>query len=309
METIDLSIIIVSWNACELLRQALTCVYQTVQRSSYEVIVVDNNSAEPNVAMVRAEFPQATLIANGENIGFGRANNQAAALARGRYLLLLNPDAFVHDGTIDRLVAFMDQHPDAGSAGPRLRYPDGRLQRSTTAFPTVLTELWMATGLDRAFPRSPVFGRFQMTYWELDDLRSVDALMGACLIICRGLVERIGLFDEQFFMYAEEVDLCYRIRQAGLKNYFLPDVEATHVWGGSSRLVPSATFMRHFRSRVQFFRKHYGEGATAIYKTLLLLSGAARFLGGPLVFALRRESDLARAYLNYLTLVRSVRSL
>lgn len=308
MATLDVSIIIVSWNASDLLRRSLACVYETVRTSSFEVIVVDNASDEDNVAMVRSCFPQAVVLANAENIGFGRANNQAASVARGRYLLLLNPDAFVHEHTVDRLVRFMDEHPEAGAAGPRLLYPDGRLQRSVTAFPTVQTELWMATGLDRAFPRSPIFGRFKMTYWEMDDLRPVDALMGACLIVRREVVEQIGLFDEQFFMYSEEVDLCYRLCREGLKNYYLPDITATHIWGGSSSRVPAATFMRHFRSRVQFFRKHYGEHRADLYKVVLLLSGLARVLGGPIVFALRRDRELARVYLNYLSLVRSVGS-
>jgi len=304
---IDLSIIIVSWNVRELLERALDCVYQTVRASSFEVIVVDNASEDGSVAMVRKRFPAAQIVVNTENIGFGRANNQAAALARGRYLLLLNPDAFVHERAVDRLVAFMDAHPTAGAAGPRLLYEDGRLQRSATAFPTVLTELWTTLGLDRAFPRHPVFGCYQMTYWAMDDLRPVDALMGACLIVRRDLVERIGLFDEQFFMYSEEVDLCYRIQQAGLATYYLPDVAATHIWGGSSRLVPTQTFLRLFHSRVQFFRKHYGAAKANLYKTVLLAGGLARVIGGPIVFALTRDRHAAQRYLNYLALTRRVR--
>jgi hypothetical protein len=305
----DLSIIVVSWNVRELLEQAIQCVYITVRQTSFELIVVDNNSADGSVAMLRERFPGLTLIANTENAGFGRANNQGAALASGRYLLLLNPDAFVHEGTIDRMVQFMDEHPDAGAAGCRLRYPDGALQRSATSFPTVATELWTSLGLDRAFPGHPLFGRYKLTYWAMNDLRAVDALMGACLILRRELIDRIGLFDEQFFMYSEEVDLCYRIQQAGSAIYFLPAVEATHIWGGSSRLVPQATFLRLFRSRVQFFRKHYGAGVTMRYKAVLVLAALLRVLGAPLLFALRRNPAVLRMYFNYLALLRAVPTL
>mgnify|MGYP002078437655 CR=1 FL=1 len=305
----DLSIIIVSWNVRDLLERALACVSTTVRASSFEVIVVDNASDDGSVAMVRERFPEVRVIANPENVGFGRANNQGAALARGRYLLLLNPDAFVHAGTLDQLVAFMDAHPDAGAAAPRLRYEDGRLQRSVTSFPTVLTELWTTIGLDRAFPKHPVFGRYKLTYWAMDDLRPVDALMGACLLLRREVVNQVGLFDEQFFMYSEEVDLCYRIQRAGWKNYFVPSVEATHIWGGSSQRVPTQTFLRLFRSRVQFFRKHYGTTTTRLYKAVLVLAAALRVAGGPIVFALRRDAGLVSIYLNYLALLRTVRSL
>jgi GT2 family glycosyltransferase len=302
----DLSVIIVSWNVRALLERAIDCVYATVRQCSFELIVVDNNSDDGSVAMLRERFPTLTLVANAENVGFGRANNQGAALARGRYLLLLNPDAFVHAGTVDRMLQFMDEHPDAGAAGCLLRYPDGALQRSVTSFPTVATELWTTLGLDRALPNHPQFGRYKLTYWAMDDLRAVDSLMGACLMLRRELIDRIGLFDEQFFMYSEEVDLCYRIQRAGSRNYFLPDVEATHIWGGSSRLVPQATFLRLFRSRVQFFRKHYGPGVTTLYKAVLVLAALMRVLGAPILFALRRNPAVLRMYGNYLALLRAV---
>jgi GT2 family glycosyltransferase len=303
---LDLSVIIVSWNVRELLARCLEALYATVRTLSFEVIIVDNASVDGSAAMVGERFPEVILIANADNLGFGRANNQGAAIARGRHLLLLNPDAFVHQGTVERLVAFLDTNPDAGAAGPKLLNEDGTLQRSVTSFPTVLTELWTTLGLDRAFPRHPVFGHYKLTHWAMDDLRPVDALMGACLLVRREVVEHTGLFDEQFFMYSEEVDLCYRIQGAGWRNYFLPDVQATHIWGGSSRRVPTATFLRLFRSRVQFFRKHYGPRATACYKAVLALAAVMRVVGGPAIFTLRRDPALIRLSLNYLALLRQV---
>ena len=306
MTSLDLSVILVNWHARDLLEQALACLYATVQANRFEVIVVDNSPGDGSAELLRARFPEVILITNVANVGFGRANNQGAAVAQGRYLLLLNPDAFVHAGTVDGLVAFMDAHPAAGAVAPRLRYADGRLQRSVTSFPTVQTELWTTLGLDRALPRHPVFGHYKLTHWAMDDLREVEALMGACLLLRRTVIDHIGLFDEQFFMYTEEVDLCYRLHQAGWKSYFLPDVEATHLWGGSAQRVPHQTFLRLFRSRVQFFRKHYGAHVTAQYKAVLTLAGLMRVIGAPVLFALRRDGATMQRYLQYLALLQQV---
>lgn len=306
MSAPDISIIIVTWNVREMLRRALRCIYATVRRASFEVLVVDNASADGSATMVCAEFSQVTLIANRENLGFGRANNQAAALARGRYLLLLNPDAFVHEGAIDEMVAFMDAHPEAGASGCRLRYEDGSLQSSVTAFPTLLTELWTTLGLDRVFSRHPIFGQYMVHHEQLDYVQEVDSLMGAFLMLRRDVIAQVGLFDERFFMYSEEVDLCYRLRRAGWRNYFVPQAEATHVWGGSAWQIQGESFLRIFRSRVQFFRKHYGDWSVLAYKGVLLLAALSRTVIGPLLFTLRRDRDLVRVYLNYLALLRSL---
>jgi GT2 family glycosyltransferase len=303
---LDLSIILVNWNGRELVARALECVYNTVRHARYEVIVVDNASNDGSVTLIRERFPQTILIVNDQNVGFGRANNQAAQIACGRHLLLLNTDCFVYEQTIDAMVRFLDQHPEAGAVGPRLRYEDGSLQRSVMSFPTLLTELWTVLGLAQLFPKSPLFGQYLMTHWDLDSVREVDALMGACLMLRSSVVEQIGLFDEQFFMYSEEVDLCYRLRQAGWKCFFLPDVEAIHIWGGSARKAAGESFLRLFHSRVQFFRKHYGITIAASYKGLLIVSSSMRVLISPLLFALRRDQALLRVFANYLALLRSV---
>jgi GT2 family glycosyltransferase len=304
--TPDVSVILVSWNTRELLLRAIQCVYDTVRSASFEVIVVDNASADGSAAAVRERFPLARVIANAENVGFGRANNQGAELAAGRHLLLLNTDAFVHEGAVDAMAAFLDARPEAGSVGCRLLYEDGSLQRSCSSFPTLATELWTALHLDKLLPASPIFGSYQMTHWDMDDTRPVDSLMGACLMVRGEAVKRTGLFDPQFFMYSEEVDLCYRLRRAGYQNYYLHDVSATHIWGGSSRQVAHESFLRLYRSRVQFFRKHYGLAATWAYKGVLLLSSLVRVASGPPLYALRRNADLLRISRNYMSLMRAV---
>jgi GT2 family glycosyltransferase len=304
--TLDLSIIIVNWNTSALLGRALACVFATVRRARYEVIVVDNASSDDSVAMVDSQYPDVRLLVNQENAGFARANNQAAAVAQGRYLLLLNPDAFVYEGAVDRLVSFLDAHATAGAAGCRLLNADGTLQRSCTTFPTIATELWTALWLDKLFPRHAVFGRYQMMSWDMNDLREVDALMGACLIVRRAAIEDTCLFDEQFFMYSEEVDLCFRLQRSGWKVFFIPDAQATHIWGGSADKVPAESLLRLYRSRVLFFRKHYGAVSAAFYKLVLLLGSVLRIVLGLAVFAIRRNRDIMSRARNHWLLLRAI---
>ncbi len=295
----DVSIVIINWNTSLLLSRALECIYNTVQRTAYEVLVVDNASADGSVDLIESQFPQVRLIENQENVGFARGNNQAAKLAQGRYFLLLNPDAFVHEGAVDRLVDFMDTHPEAGAAGCKLFYEDGVLQRSCTAFPTLSTELWTALWLDRLFPRHPVFGRYLLGYWDMNDVREVDSLLGACLILRQVAVKETGLFDERFFMYSEEVDLCWRLKRAGWKIYFVPTAKATHVWGGSARIIQAETFLRLYKGRVLFFRKHYGRFVTLLYKLVLLLSSVLRIILGLVLVVIHRDEDVIRRFTNY----------
>ncbi len=306
MNAIDVSVILVNWNGRELLERALSCLYDTIRASQYQVIVVDNASSDGSAAMVRERFPETILIENRHNAGFARANNQALKYASGRYILLLNTDAFVHEGTVDGMVAFMDAHPDAGSVGCRLYYEDGSLQRSCFAFPTLATELWTALFLDKLLPRSRYFGKYQMTYWDMNETRAVDALLGACMLVRREVVARIGLFDERFFMYSEEVDLCYRLREHGYQNYYLPTVSATHLWGGSSRRMRRESFLRLYESRVKFFRKHYGFVRTRLFKSVLLLSSLMRIVIGSALFAVRRNAAIHETVHNYLALMRIV---
>ncbi len=303
----DVSIIIVNWNTQELLLRCLEHVYDTTRQVAFEVFVVDNASSDGSVAAVRSRFPEVQLIENNENVGFARANNQAMAVVRGRFLLLLNTDAFLHPAAVKTLVAHMDAYPDTGAAGCRLFYEDGTLQRSCSAFPTVLTELWQGLWLDRLFPRHPLFGSYMMTYWNLDDLREVDAVLGACMIIRPSALKQVGPFNEQYFMYSEEIDLCYRLKQGGWKIRFVPTATATHIWGGSARQVhPAKTFLRLYESRVQFFRSHYGRLRTWLYKLVLLLGSILRVITGPIFFLLRRDQETFHRVYNYWLLLRYV---
>lgn len=302
----DLSIIIVNWNTKDLLLRCLQSVFSTANGLDYEVIVVDNASTDDSLAAVQEYYPRVKIIQNQENVGFAKANNQAINLARGRYYLLLNTDAFVHQGTLKTLINYMDAFPKIGAAGCRLYYEDGTLQRSANAFPTLFTELWQALWLDRLFPNNQTFGKYTMSYWGLDDFREVDWVMGACMILRREAIEQVGLLDERFFMYSEEADLCYRIKHGGWIVSYIPDASATHLWGGTSRKVPSETFLRLYRSRILFFRKHYGILTTWLYKLVLLMSSLVRITGGSLANLIKKSPDLKQRTRNYWTLLLSL---
>ncbi len=301
-----LSIIIVNFNAEKLILRSLQAVYETAGTLDCEVIVVDNASTDQSVLAMQQNYPQVKLIRNLENVGFAKANNQAAQVARGRYLLLLNSDAFVHEGAISTLVKYMASNPDTGAASCRLVYEDGSLQRSCYSFPTPFTELWQTLWLDKLFPRSPVFGKFRMTYWGYDTYRDVDWVMGAVMILRREVVEQVGLFDEEYFMYSEEMDLCYRLKQAGWKVSFVPEAKVTHLWGGTSRHNMELAFIRLYKSRVLFFRKHYGPIMTASYKLVLYLGSLIRVFGGTITGLFRKNQDIQRQTHNYWVLLLSL---
>lgn len=272
----DVSVVIVSWNTCELLDRCLRALYAASEGLHVEVLVVDNGSSDGSLELVRSHYADARLIANSHNLGFVRANNQALALARGEFVLLLNSDAFLAPDALRTLVAFMRAHPQAGASGPRLSYPDGSLQRSCTRFPALFDELCLMLQLDRLFPDSPLFGRFWLSGWDYSTLREVDVIMGACLMARRAILSQVGLLDETFTMYSEEVDWCYRMRQAGWRLYLVPDAHAVHIWGGSSERVRVDSFVQLFRSRLLFFRKHRGRVASALLKLVFALGSLLR---------------------------------
>jgi GT2 family glycosyltransferase len=273
---LDVSIIVVNWNGRDLLARCLHCVESTVKQAAYEVIVVDNASTDGSQDMVKRDFPQAKLIENTGNVGFARANNQGMEMSQGRYVLLLNSDAFVKEGAIDTMVAFMDAHPEAGMAGCKLLYEDGTVQPSVSRFPTLETEFYTAVGLEKLFPNSPIFGKYLMRYWDHNDVRQVDVIMGAFMLARREAVDQVGMMDDGYFMYSEEVDWCYRFRQAGWAIYSTPAAEAIHLWGGTSKQVKVEMLMHLYRSRVRYFRKHHGQLLAALLKALLAINWLIR---------------------------------
>jgi N-acetylglucosaminyl-diphospho-decaprenol L-rhamnosyltransferase len=268
-EPIDLSIIIVNWNTRDFLAQCLQSVYDTVSDLDFETIVVDNASADGSPEMVRREFPQVRLIENADNVGFARANNQAMAISQGRCLLLLNSDAVLHPGALQAMCRFMDQHLEAGIVGAKLLNPDGSFQASYMDFPTILGEVLLLTKLFRLL-RPPCFPSHSAA--ESQEVSEADWVSGACLMIRREALEQVGGLDEDYFMYSEEVDWCWRVKQAGWKVFYLPEAKVLH-WGGQSiGRVPLHRRTRVYGGKLLFFRKHRGRGYAVFFRLILLLS-------------------------------------
>ncbi len=252
-----LSICIVNWNTRELLRACLRSIERYPPAEPYEVIVVDNASTDGSAEMVRAEFPNVFLIANAENRDYAAGNNQALRQARGEFILLLNPDTEMHPDTLQRAIDFLRAHPEVGAIGAKQLYPNGRLQPSLRAFPTPRNLLFEVLGLAKLFPRSRLFATYRYGWFPYDRPLEVDQPMGTFLMVRRAVVEQVGLMDEAFPLFFNDVDWCYRIKQAGWKIMFVPDVVITHHGGASTRQVRLSAIRESHRALEAFYRKHY----------------------------------------------------
>lgn len=289
-----LSIIIVSWNTRRLLADCLDSVYACAPSDLFEVLVVDNASSDGSAAMVKERFPQARLIESEKNVGFAQGNNLAVPLCSGEYVLLLNPDTVVKPQALDELVRFMDAHSEAGAAGSRLLNPDETLQPSCHPAPTLARELWRLFHLDRIRP----FGAYHMHRWDMNQPREVDVIQGASFIVRKAILDKIGFLDGRYFMYSEEVDLCYRLQKAGWKLYYVPASRVIHYGGQSTKLVAADMFLQLYLGKLMYFRKHYGRLAGIGYKLILLLAALSRLAMAPLAWLQKpphRQKNLALA--------------
>ena len=283
--TPDLSVIIVSWNVRDLLRECLTSVTKdqrprtkdvllssfVLRPSSIEVIVIDNASADGSAEMVAREFPWVRLIANRENRGFTGGNNQGIGAATGRYVFFLNPDTVVVDDALAAMVGYLAAHDDVGVVGPQLRYGDGSLQSSRRRFPTLGSALLESTPLEWHWP-----GNRWARWYRMEDqpgaaaIQDVDWLVGAALMTRRPVLERVGGFDEGYFMYSEELDWCRRVKAAGWRVVYLPEAQIIHYEGRSSEQVVAARHIRFQTSKVRYFRKFHGRMAAGALRVFLL---------------------------------------
>jgi hypothetical protein len=263
----DLGIVIVNWNTRDLLRECLRTVYASTGDFRYRVVVVDNASTDDSAAMVAAEFPQARLIARDENLGYPKGNNVGlralgydddhVAADAPRYALLLNPDTEVPPSALYDMLRFMDAHPQVGAAGPKLVLPDGSLDKACRrGFPTPLVSLYHYMGLAKLFPNNRTFGRYNMTFLDEDVETEVDSVVGAYMQVRREAIAQVGLLDESFFMYGEDLDWAFRIKSRGWKILYHPAVTVKHVKRAASRQSRRAQ-MEFWRAMLIFYRKHY----------------------------------------------------
>lgn len=272
-----LSIIIVSYNTKQLLADCINSIEKNLYNFSYEIVVVDNNSADGSIDMLKAEYSHVKLIANNYNAGFAKANNQGLELCSGEYILLLNCDTIVLKNAICTLVDFMDNYNDTAICGPKLLNSDMTLQLPCRrGFPRLISSVSYFSGISRIFPKSRIFGSYLMTYMDSGINHEVDAVSGACLLIRRKVLSQIGgLLDEAFFMHFEDIDLCYRAKKSGYKVYYIHNSEVIHLKGQSSKLRSSGVTRNFFDSALLYFKKNYRKENLAAY---LLMAGLIRIM-------------------------------
>ncbi|MDP3938100.1 MAG: glycosyltransferase family 2 protein [Deltaproteobacteria bacterium] len=258
---IDLSIIIVSYNTRELLARCITSVVENTAGISYRIYVVDNASSDGSAEMVRARYPEVILEKNRENLGFAQANSQVMGKIDSRYVVLLNSDTACPPGSrvLERMVGHLDAHPEIGALGPRIVYPDGRIQlHCARSFPTLWTVFCMFSSLAQRFPNNRFTGGYLMSYWDHKTSREVDLLLGACMMVREEVIEQVGPLDGQFFLGGEDVDWCRRIKDAGWKIYYLSDLTLEHEGGASKALLPVHESTETHKAWFLYFRKHHG---------------------------------------------------
>lgn len=286
------SVLVVNYNTCQLLKDCLTSLF-TGGNQEFEVMVVDNNSSDGSMAMVRSEFPVVRLIENSENLGFAKANNQGIREARGKYVLLLNSDTLVRRGAIHSMSEFMDSHPEAGAAACRLLNADGTIQASIgrQTGPGLIRQILRLAGVSRVVrdQRTRRFLRRYLGFAMGVTLRSylepyvantaleVESISGACLMVRRQAIGQVGLLDENFFMYLEDLDYCIRLRKAGWKLYYVPTGEIIHLVGQSSGGRMRKYSVHAYRSLFYFYQKHYSTAALFVIRLAVFLAMCARW--------------------------------
>jgi N-acetylglucosaminyl-diphospho-decaprenol L-rhamnosyltransferase len=272
---LDLSIVIVNWNTRDLLRGCLESLAGSEGDFSFQTVVVDNCSEDGSADMVRDEFAEVHLIESEINGGYAYANNLGLRLLHARYYLLLNPDTVLPPDALKRMLEFMETHPDVGMAGPKLVMADGELDKACRrSFPTPRNSFYKLFGLSRLFPKSKLFGQYNLTYLDPDEAAQVDSVVGAFMMVRREVVEQVGWLDERYFMYAEDLDWALRAKQVGWKVYYYPEVTVLHYKRQSSQQNKDKTDYEFWRAMYIFYRKHYAQD-TPFWLHYLVLGGLA----------------------------------
>jgi len=270
---LDLSIIIVNYNSSKDLLQCLDSIRQTVKKIKYEVIIIDNNSIDQeSLATAIGNYPMATLLACKKNHGFAAANNIGIRKATGSLLLLLNPDTLVLDNAIEKMYHFLSSRIDVAVVGPSVIKENGSLEPyCARRSPGIWTEVFYHTGLARLFPKSKIFGRYLMTYWDHTTQKEIELLTGSCMMVKKQSAKKVGYLNERFFLYGDDVEWCYRFRKAGYKIYFNPSARIVHKGGKSTRPQRSTTIIIAFDSMYKFIKFYHGLINSIIYRIVVFM--------------------------------------
>lgn len=264
------SIVIVNWKTPKLLARCLDSLKEDPGYEDFEIIVVDNNSGDESVPMLKADFPYVHLIANTGNYGFSKGCNQAIEIAHGRHVLLLNPDSVVVKDAISTMYKYLDANPEVGAVGPKVLNTDGTLQLACRrAFPSVSASFFRLTYLSHLFPNHPAVSRYNMTFADPESFLDVDALSGSCMMVRNQVIEKIGLLDEDIFMFGEDIDWCWRVKEAGYKVMYIPTASVFHIHGAASRKRPVGTTINLHKGMEVFYRKHLAKNYWAPFNLLV----------------------------------------
>lgn len=281
-----LSIVLVCWNNKAYLDPCLNSLYETGMRNSFDVVVVDNGSTDGSQQMLAEKYPTVRIIQNMSNVGLGKASNQGIQATTGRYVLLLNNDTIVNGESFDAMVDFLEQKPKAGAVGGKLLNPDGSIQACYNYFSTLSEEFLIATRLGE------IFNSGYPSVLRGDEIRSVDWLSSACLMVRRAAFDQIGLLDEGYFIYGDEADLQYRLKKAGWEIYFLPQATTVHYGGRSMTRWPRRKMV--YRGKMLFYQKHYGAVKSFLLRTMLGLLSFGKLLAWSILFLLPGKRELAK---------------
>lgn len=271
-KSLKISVVIVNYNVKDYLAHALSSLGKALTDIPHEIIIVDNNSIDGSVPYIKKNFPGIRIIENSENLGFGRANNQALRIAVGEYIVLINPDTLVQEDTFTKLLGFFEKTPGAGAATCKIINPDGSFSVDCRhSIPTPTIALWKVMGLSRLFPKNRVFGQYNLTYLDENKVYQVPAISGSFMMIRREVLERVGHFDERFFMYCEDIDLCYRINQNGFKIFYVPTTSIIHYKGESTRKDRLDYVITFNKSLYKFFQKYYAPTSIFLFRWLVAI--------------------------------------
>lgn len=258
------SALIVSYNVRDVILECLRAYFATCGEDA-AAVVVDNASTDGSAAAVEKEFPNVHLLRLSDNLGFGKANNEGLPLTDSEFVLLMNPDVMVEPGCVQRLTQFLVENPRAGAAGPKLERPDGRLDLAARrSFPSPISAFYRFAGLSRLFPNSPRFNRYNLGAVSMETAHEIDTGTAACLMVRRPAIDQVGFFDPDFFMYGEDIDLCYRLKQGGWKIFFVPEAVAVHLKGTSTRQATRRMLYEFHRAMWIFWRKHEGRSQPGV---------------------------------------------
>ena len=266
-----LSIVIVNWNTRNVLEKCLASIYEFSPNCIYEVIVVDNASDDDSVSMIEEFFQEVIVIKNSTNLGFAQACNQGIAISKGHYVLLVNPDVQIINDAINKLLAFAESRQNAHILGCRVLGQDRKLQQSCLMFPSLLNILIWGLFLHRLFPNNKLFGRQDMTWWDANDERHVEVIKGCFFLVREELFSEIGTFDEDYFIYAEEADFCYRCKQAGYEILFTPSAEVVHFGEQSTKQKPFKMKLQLYKSYSLYFKKHHSKPKYMVASFFILI--------------------------------------